>query len=123
MAAANRNLCMVWNPLCVQVRRGCESVTLAPMTSIESWRARGKMLETRDGRVFAVDTGGAGTPVLVLHGFPTSSFDFAAALEHLRGRRVVLFDFLGFGLSDKPAGYGYSLFEQADVALAVADRK
>jgi pimeloyl-ACP methyl ester carboxylesterase len=35
-------------------------------------------------------------------------------------RRVVLFDFLGFGFSDKPAEHGYSLFEQADVALAVA---
>jgi len=90
------------------------------MTSLEAYRARGRTIETRDGRVFAVDTGGGGVPVLVLHGFPTSSFDFAAAIEKLPGRRLVLFDFLGLGLSDKPPRFGYSLFEQADVALAVA---
>ena len=33
--------------------------------------------------------------------------------------RIVLFDFPGFGQSDKPADYSYSLFEQADVALEV----
>src|SRR5204863_10086169 len=100
------------------VRLHPKSVTRGFMTP-DQWRARGRMIETRDGAVFAVDTGGQGTPVLALHGFPTSSYDFAAALEHLRGRRVVIFDFLGFGFSEKPAGYGYSLFEQADVAIAV----
>jgi pimeloyl-ACP methyl ester carboxylesterase len=35
-------------------------------------------------------------------------------------RRVVALDFLGFGLSDKPVDYGYSLFEQADSVLEVA---
>ena len=51
----------------------------------------------------------------MLHGFPTSSWDFAEAATRL-GRRAVLFDFLGFGLSDKPHDFGYSLFEQADLA-------
>jgi len=60
------------------------------------------------------------TPLLVFHGFPTSSHDWHLALPHLAARRrVVLFDFLGYGLSDKPADYSYSLHEQADVALAV----
>jgi pimeloyl-ACP methyl ester carboxylesterase len=92
------------------------------MISIASWRARGKMIDTPDGAVFVVDLGaGDDTPVFVLHGFPTSSWDFAPALERVaEHRRVVAFDFLGYGLSDKPAGYGYSLFEQADVALRVA---
>lgn len=81
------------------------------------------MLETRDGRIFAVELGGgSGTPVLALHGFPTSSWDFAEAAEVLAasGRRIVLFDFLGFGFSDKPHDAGYSLFEQAEIAIAVA---
>ncbi len=89
----------------------------------EAWRARGRMLETRDGRIFAVELGGgSGTPVLALHGFPTSSWDFAEAAEVLAasGRRIVLFDFLGFGFSDKPHDAGYSLFEQAEIAIAVA---
>lgn len=92
------------------------------MISIDSWRLRGQMIDTPDGRVFAIDVPGeAAIPVLVLHGFPTSSWDFAAAIEKLGPRRrVVAFDFLGMGLSDKPPALGYSLFEQADVALAVA---
>jgi pimeloyl-ACP methyl ester carboxylesterase len=59
---------------------------------------------------------------LILHGFPESSFSFRKVLAGLceRFRRVVLLDLPGFGLSDKPVnGYGYSLFEQADVALQV----
>jgi pimeloyl-ACP methyl ester carboxylesterase len=76
-------------------------------------------------RIFVVDraprdVGDAGLSVLVLHGFPTSSHDWHRVLDPLtRRRRVVLLDFLGFGLSDKP-DQRYSLFEQADVVEAVA---
>jgi pimeloyl-ACP methyl ester carboxylesterase len=88
----------------------------------EDWRKRGKTIALRDGGIFAVDLEGSGVPVLVLHGFPTSSWDFAAAATHLqdKGRRVVLFDFLGFGFSDKPHDAAYSLFEQAEIAIGVA---
>ena len=42
-------------------------------------------------------------PLLVLHGFPTSSIDFASVLPSLReGRRVVLVDLPGYGQSAKP---------------------
>jgi pimeloyl-ACP methyl ester carboxylesterase len=59
-------------------------------------------------------------PVLVLHGFPTSSHDWHRVLDRFaRRRRVVLPDLLGFGLSDKP-DQRYSLFEQADLVEAVA---
>jgi pimeloyl-ACP methyl ester carboxylesterase len=87
------------------------------------WRERGRFVDVPEGRVFVVELGDPSdaTPVLVLHGFPTSSWDFVdvAALV-ARHRRVVLFDFLGFGYSDKPPDHGYSLFEQADVAALVA---
>jgi pimeloyl-ACP methyl ester carboxylesterase len=60
--------------------------------------------------------------VLILHGFPTSSMDWSEVVPALRrARRVVAFDLLGFGLSDKP-DQAYSLFEQADLAEAVAAR-
>jgi pimeloyl-ACP methyl ester carboxylesterase len=95
----------------------------------EAWHAAGRLVDACDARVFVVEMGnGKGEaakepPVLVLHGFPTSSWDFAEAAERLaRGRRVVLFDFLGFGFSDKPHDSAYSLFDQADVACLVARR-
>jgi pimeloyl-ACP methyl ester carboxylesterase len=92
--------------------------------AIEEWRARGRLIPTRDGRVWATEAGKAragAPPVLVLHGFPTSSWDFANVAARIAGgRKIVLFDFLGYGLSEKPVEHGYSLFEQADAAIAVA---
>jgi len=58
-------------------------------------------------------------PLLVVHGFPTSSFDFAPVVDRLaRHRRVVLCDLLGFGLSSKPDRH-YTMALQADVVQAV----
>ncbi|HZN91433.1 MAG TPA: alpha/beta hydrolase [Myxococcales bacterium] len=66
------------------------------------------------------DGSGDGEPILYLHGFPTSSYDLAPALPLLtKNRRVLCHDHLGFGLSEKPQDYSYSLVEQAEVALAV----
>ncbi len=89
----------------------------------EQWESRGRRIDSPDGRIFVTELGARSdaTPVLVLHGFPTSSWDFEeVATRVAKDRRVVLFDFLGFGLSDKPAGAAYALFEQAEVAIAVA---
>ena len=50
-----------------------------------------------------------------LHGFPTSSLDWADMFDRLGAERNLLaLDFLGFGDSDKPRGHRYSLLEQAD---------
>lgn len=59
--------------------------------------------------------------MLALHGFPTSSWDFADAATELsrHGRRVILFDYTGFGFSDKPADLTGSVFDHADAAIAV----
>ncbi|HEU5149736.1 MAG TPA: alpha/beta hydrolase [Iamia sp.] len=58
-------------------------------------------------------------PLLVVHGFPTSAYDWAHLLPALaRHRRVVLFDMLGFGLSAKP-DRAYTMALQADVAQGV----
>jgi pimeloyl-ACP methyl ester carboxylesterase len=92
--------------------------------AIDAWRARGRTVDTPDGRVWAMDAGKSQRgepPVLILHGFPTCSWDFAESVERLaERRRVIAFDFLGYGLSDKPEEFGASLFEQADVAILVA---
>jgi pimeloyl-ACP methyl ester carboxylesterase len=91
---------------------------------LRAWERRGRHLEVDGNRIFVVEVGdGAGPPLVIVHGFPGSSHDFAAVAERLgSGRRVVLLDLLGFGLSDKPASAGYSLFEQADLVEAVLGR-
>jgi pimeloyl-ACP methyl ester carboxylesterase len=91
---------------------------------LESWAAAGSRLRIADDDVFVVDAAATTPsdvpPMLVLHGFPTSSIDWRAALPMLRAeRRVVLLDFPGYGLSSKP-DRAYSLFEQADVVEGLA---
>ena len=63
---------------------------------------------------------GTGPALTLLHGFPSSSYDYAKVVPALAGRHaLLLLDFLGFGDSDKPAGHDYSLLEQADLVEAV----
>ncbi len=90
---------------------------------VAAWEERGRLLSLAGGDVWvldqpAVDDAGL-DPLLVLHGFPTCSFDWRHVLPRLaERRRVALFDFPGFGLSDKP-DVRYSLRFYADAAEAV----
>lgn len=73
------------------------------------------MVATRAGSVFVRSHLGVGPTVLLLHGFPSSSYDFRPVTERLGEHSWLTLDFLGFGLSDKPRPHRYSLFEQADI--------
>lgn len=78
--------------------------------SVEAWRGAGEVLVVGEHEVFVRDEPAAAAapdpelpPLLVLHGFPTNSYDFVSVLPALsERRRVVLPDFVGFGLSAKP---------------------
>ncbi len=72
--------------------------------------------------VFVRAQTGGGAPVLLLHGYPSSSYDWRHIVEQLPSQRLTTFDFLGFGLSDKPREHVYSLFAQADLVESVAAR-
>jgi pimeloyl-ACP methyl ester carboxylesterase len=91
--------------------------------SVQQWRDQGRWLATDAGRVFvrsgAGSEAGKAPTVLLLHGFPSSPFDFRGVLPHLRGQAWVTMDFLGYGLSDKPRPHRYSLLEQADLVQTV----
>jgi pimeloyl-ACP methyl ester carboxylesterase len=69
--------------------------------------------------VFVRSAPGDGPTILLLHGYPSSSFDYRQVIPHLAGRPWLTLDFLGFGLSDKPRPHRYSLLEQADIVQAV----
>jgi len=90
---------------------------------VDAWRARGRDHVLLGHRIFVVEVPATGPvtapPLVVLHGFPTSSFDFHRVVDALAvDRRVVLFDLLGYGLSAKP-DRPYRLVDQADLAQAV----
>ena len=64
----------------------------------------------QDGlRMHYVDEG-EGKPLLLVHGTPSWSFEYRELIRALRGeRRTIAADHLGFGLSDRPAEFSYTL--------------
>lgn len=91
---------------------------------VRAWRDRGEWLEFRGRRIFVRTKPGEGVPIILLHGFPSSSYDFRHLFEgviapNLAGRPLVTFDFLGFGLSDKPRDHEFTLGWQADLASEI----
>jgi pimeloyl-ACP methyl ester carboxylesterase len=63
---------------------------------------------------------GEGPVLTLLHGFPSSSHDWARLAPDLAERHTLLMpDFLGFGASEKPAEHVYSRHEQADLVEAL----
>ena len=58
--------------------------------------------------------------MLLLHGFPSTSYDFAGSFwEGLKSdyKRLIVLDFLGYGFSDKPrtSSEKYSIMTEADI--------
>jgi pimeloyl-ACP methyl ester carboxylesterase len=86
---------------------------------VDSWRAGGALVEVDGRRLFISACEGDGPQLLFLHGYPSSSYDWRHVLDLLPGRRTACFDFLGFGLSDKPRDHRYSLMDQADLVEGV----
>lgn len=79
------------------------------------WIAENDTLTSRRGHRIAYRRRGAGSTVLLLHGFPTWSYDYAELANDLAADHdVITMDFLGYGVSDKPSSYTYSVAESAD---------
>lgn len=75
------------------------------------------------GKVYARDYNGAGPAFVLMHGFPDNLHIWDDLIPYLvaSGRRVVTFDFLGFGASDKPTGAAYSFQQQLGDLEAVVE--
>jgi pimeloyl-ACP methyl ester carboxylesterase len=83
---------------------------------VEAWRERGAAEQVRGRRIHVFRREGRKPVLLLLHGFPSSSYDWRLLLESEREHAVLAYDCLGFGLSEKPPRHSYSLAEQADIA-------
>lgn len=93
------------------------------MTAIIDWWDAGEHvslpLSGVDREIF-VRRIGDGAPMTLLHGFPSSSHDWAKVAPALaENHSLLMVDFLGFGASDKPADHAYSIHEQADLVEAL----
>lgn len=87
--------------------------------AVDKWRARGENFLYRENSIHVFHRDGEGTPIVFLHGFPTSSFDWFEVIERIDRNPLLAFDFLGFGLSDKPRDHSYTLAWQADLTEAL----
>lgn len=83
--------------------------------TLDDWRHAGGTFAHRGHSIFYRDAG-EGDALLLVHGFPTASWDWNRIWPRLRERfRLVAPDMIGFGFSAKPADYAYSIFDQADL--------
>ena len=91
------------------------------MLQLKDWYESGQYFQFDDYRIFYQEASTEKPRTLVLlHGFPTSSWDWRAlwaelALEY----HLIAPDFLGFGYSDKPTDYDYEISEQADLVDSI----
>jgi pimeloyl-ACP methyl ester carboxylesterase len=85
------------------------------------WRTRGQSFVFQN-HTLRYWTSGQGEPLLLIHGFPSASWDWHYLWRPLAQRfRLIACDMLGFGDSAKPLNHAYSLTEQADIQQALLD--
>lgn len=64
-------------------------------------------------RIYVRDYAGAEPAIILMHGFPDNVHLYDRLVPYLSpARRVITFDFLGWGASDKPRGYPYTAKNQ-----------
>ena len=92
------------------------------LPSLSEWRANGTTFEWCGQQIFE-RTGGSGEPLLLIHGFPTASWDWSGLWPRLCEHfHVIAFDMVGFGFSSKPSSFDYSILTQANLCEAVLER-
>jgi pimeloyl-ACP methyl ester carboxylesterase len=89
---------------------------------VREWAERGRDESFRNRRIHVFQREGSGVPLVLLHGFPSSSYDWRGLLAATEPRPALTFDFLGFGLSEKPRSHTYTLGWQADLVAALVER-
>ncbi|HUH72275.1 MAG TPA: haloalkane dehalogenase [Mycobacterium sp.] len=95
------------------------SIDFTPDPQLYPFESR--WFDSSQGRIHYIDEG-EGPPILLCHGNPTWSFLYRNIIAALRDRfRCIAADYLGFGLSDRPAGFGYKIDEHAGVVGEFVD--
>jgi pimeloyl-ACP methyl ester carboxylesterase len=89
---------------------------------VTAWRDRGSDEDFRGRRIHLFKRDGDGPLLLLLHGFPSSSYDWRLLIDRHTDAAIVAPDFLGFGLSEKPRDHDYTLHWQADMAEELVAR-
>ncbi len=82
----------------------------------------GKTVKVHGLNIFYLESG-KGDPVVLLHGWPTSSYLWRNIIPSLaKTRRVIAPDLIGYGRSDKPLDIIYSIDNQSKILGEFLDR-
>ncbi len=96
------------------------------MKPIDQWRKDAQYFEANGYRFAFWSSRNPDTSkpwLLLIHGFPTSSWDWSGLWPSLEKQfNLVAMDMLGFGLSDKPTNVPYSIMHQADFYEALLEQ-
>jgi pimeloyl-ACP methyl ester carboxylesterase len=84
--------------------------------SPSDWLASGQFHPHAGNQIFYRTSGSGQEAILMLHGFPTASWDWHKICPMLeKDFRLIALDMLGYGFSSKPINHAYSFKEQADI--------
>ena len=88
----------------------------------KTWLDSGSHMTIEGKSIFYTDRG-KGTPILLLHGHPSSCNDWKPVCDRLESKaRLIAFDMVGYGFSDKPEAFSYSIFQQTDIAQGLIEQ-
>lgn len=92
--------------------------------SFAEWKRSGKVFDHRGHRIFyqtsAKNESASAGRLLLIHGFPTASWDWARIWQPLAQHfELITLDMIGFGFSAKPTDFAYSIKAQADLIGAL----
>ena len=91
--------------------------------TLDQWKAGGSYHPYQQHQIFVREEG-AGEILLLIHGFPTASWDWHLLWPKLVEKyHVIAPDLLGFGFSNKPRNYPYSILDQANIIEALLQDK
>jgi pimeloyl-ACP methyl ester carboxylesterase len=90
---------------------------------LRDWISGGERRQLAGRRVFVRTAVAEGRPpLLLIHGYPTASYDWVRVWPRLAARySLYALDLLGFGLSEKPRDCDYPIALQADLCMTLLD--
>jgi pimeloyl-ACP methyl ester carboxylesterase len=86
---------------------------------VKSWLESGSFFKYNDLQIFYTQRG-QGPDLLIIHGYPYSSYEWKECIDVLsKDYKVTALDLLGMGFSDKPEDHKYSYEEHCDIINAL----
>ena len=87
---------------------------------LQQWITKGQYFQFEGHNIFFIhENHNASENIIFIHGFPTCSWDWSKIWQRMDTKyNLLTLDMMGYGMSDKPYDYDYTIVHQADLILA-----